>query len=276
MWFQDEARVGQQGTLTRIWARRGTRPRAVRDTRYEWAYLFGAACPGRGVAAGLVLPCANTEAMNLHLAEIARTVAPEAHAILLLDGAGWHGGKDLVVPENITLLKLPPHSPELDSIENVWQYLRANNLAITLFDSCADILEKCSAAWNFFANDTKAIVSITSRDWVPVSLQGRWYELVDVGAVAQDETVDQRLPYGGRAPFISAIDQAEGHPGFVACQRNAKHQLSPVWALDHLGNGIGAWRLEPDSVELTVLKQPSSGVGAIITKLMRRSFAALA
>jgi hypothetical protein len=55
VWFQDEARVGQQGTLTRVWARRGTRPRAVRDTRYQWAYVFGAVCPRRGVAAGLVL-----------------------------------------------------------------------------------------------------------------------------------------------------------------------------------------------------------------------------
>ena len=68
IWFQDEARVGQQGTTTRVWARRGTRPRAVRDTRYEWAYIFGAVCPQRGVGAGLVLPRANTAAMNLHLA----------------------------------------------------------------------------------------------------------------------------------------------------------------------------------------------------------------
>jgi transposase len=165
-----DARVGQQGTLTRVWARRGTRPRRVRDTRYDWAYLFGAACPGRGVAAGLVLPYANTEAMNLHLVEIARTVAVGAHAILILDGAGWHGGKDLVVPENITLLRLPPYSPELNSIENVWQYLRSNKLAITLFSGYADILDKCAAAWNFFANDPKAIISITSRDWAAVNV----------------------------------------------------------------------------------------------------------
>ena len=69
------ARVGQQGTLTRIWARRGTRPRAPRDTRYQWAYLFGAVCPARGPAAGLVLPFVNTAAMSAHLAEIARAVA---------------------------------------------------------------------------------------------------------------------------------------------------------------------------------------------------------
>ena len=82
------ARVGQQGTLTRVWARRGTRPRpiprAVRDTRYTPACLFGAVCPARAVAAGLVLPCANTQAMNADLAEIAHTVAPGALAVLSL------------------------------------------------------------------------------------------------------------------------------------------------------------------------------------------------
>jgi hypothetical protein len=106
-------RVGQQGTLTRIWARRGTRPRAPRDRRYAWVYLFGAVCPERAVGAGLVLPFANTEAMSLHLQEISRQVTPGAHAVLVLDGAGWHGAAALVVPHNLTLLPLPPSSPEL-------------------------------------------------------------------------------------------------------------------------------------------------------------------
>ena len=75
VWFQDEARVGQQGTLTRKWARRGTRPRAPRDTRYKWSYIFGAACPARGTAAGLIVPYVNAEAMGLHLNEIAKAVA---------------------------------------------------------------------------------------------------------------------------------------------------------------------------------------------------------
>ena len=169
VWFQDEARVGQQGTLTRVWARRGTRPRAKRDTRYQWSYIFGAVCPGRGVAAGLVLPVANTEAMNAHLAEIARTVAPDAHAILVLDGAGWHGATALTVPSNISLLHLPPYAPELNPVENVWAYLRANKLAITVFDSYDDIVETCCKAWNFLANDPKAIASIATRAWAQVS-----------------------------------------------------------------------------------------------------------
>ena len=85
IWFQDEARVGQKGTLTRIWARKGSRPRAVCDTRYEWAYLFGAVCPERKTGAAIVMPYANTEAMNLHLEEISKAVAPGAHAALVFD-----------------------------------------------------------------------------------------------------------------------------------------------------------------------------------------------
>jgi hypothetical protein len=168
VWFQDEARVGQQGTLTRVWARRGSRPRAPRDTRYQWAYLFGAVCPARGAAAGLVLPCVNTAAMNAHLAEIARSVAPGAHALLILDGAGWHGARHLKVPDNITLLPLPPYAPELNPVENVWAYLRANRLAISVFDTYDDIVEACCKAWNCFTNDPAAITSITSRNWAQV------------------------------------------------------------------------------------------------------------
>jgi hypothetical protein len=162
--------VGQQGTLTRVWAKRGTRPRAVRDTRYEWAYLFGAVCPERATGAALVLPFADTEAMNLHLVEIARAVAPGAHAVLVLDGAGWHGGKDLAVPNNISLLTLPPYAPELNPVENVWAYLRGNKLAITVFDGCADIVEACCAAWNFFIEDPAAVASVTRRSWAKVNV----------------------------------------------------------------------------------------------------------
>lgn len=165
MWFQDEARIGQQGTLTRIWADRGSRPRAPRDTRYKWAYIFGAVCPERGATAALVMPNADTEAMNAHLVEISKTVAEGAHAILVLDGAGWHGSKALCIPENITLVLLPPYAPELNPIENVWAYLRANRLAISVFETYDEIVERCCDAWNFFANDTDAVKSITTREY---------------------------------------------------------------------------------------------------------------
>ena len=169
VWFQDEARVGQQCTITRIWARKGTRPGAPRDIRYTWSYIFGAACPARGVAAGLVLPYVNAEAMSLHLAEISKSIATGAHAIVVLDGAGWHGAKTLTVPPNITLIKLPPYAPELNPMENVWAYLRANKFAITVFDSFEQIVDKCAQAWTFFANNKNRIKSITQRKWASVT-----------------------------------------------------------------------------------------------------------
>jgi len=152
-----------------VWARRGTRPRAPRDQRYEWAYIFGAACPQRGVAAAIVVPTANTETMSLHLAEIGRRVAPGSHAVLVLDGAGYHVAKRLTVPDNITLVPLPPYAPELNPIENVWAYLRGNKLAVTVFDDYDDIVEKSCTAWTFFANDPERIKSITTRQWATVN-----------------------------------------------------------------------------------------------------------
>ena len=178
IWFQDEARVGQQGTLTRIWAERGTRPRAPRDTRYIWSYIFGAVCPERAEAAALIMPHADTQAMSAHLAEIAKTVASGAHALLILDGAGWHGSAELEVPDNITLLKLPPYSPELNPMENVWAYLRANKLAISVFDNYEQIVDRCCEAWNFFANDKTAITSITTRQWAKTVNDLRSMELL--------------------------------------------------------------------------------------------------
>ena len=141
----------------------------MRDTRYEWAYIFGAVCPERGIGAGLVLPRADTEAMNLHLAEIAGTVAPGAHAVLVLDGAGWHRGDDLVVPPNLTLMKLPPYAPELNAAENVWEYLRKNKLANRFYEDYRAIVDACCQAWNDFVADPALVTSVAKRAWASVS-----------------------------------------------------------------------------------------------------------
>lgn len=152
-----------------MWARRGSRPRAVRDTRYQWAYIFGAVCPRRGVGAALVMPYADTEAMNAHLAEISRCVAQNAHAILVLDGAGWHGAAALDTPANITLVVLPPYSPELNPVENVWEYLRKNKLANRLYETYEDIVEACCGAWSDLMAAPHRIASIAQRNWAEVS-----------------------------------------------------------------------------------------------------------
>src|SRR3954462_4226066 len=121
IWFADEARIGQKNKITRRWALRGTHPSAPKDQRTASAYIFGAICPARGEGAGLVLPRCTSEGMSLHLKEVAQVVAPGAHAVVLLDQAGWHQSKRLVVPANITLMPLPAKAPELNPVENIWQ-----------------------------------------------------------------------------------------------------------------------------------------------------------
>ena len=113
IWFADEARIGQKNKITRRWAKRGTRPSAPRDQRTASTYIFGAVCPKDGKGAALILPTCNTEAMNLHLAAIAAIVAPGAHAVLLLDQAGWHLSTRLVVPPNITIIALQDIFPRV-------------------------------------------------------------------------------------------------------------------------------------------------------------------
>lgn len=168
IWFQDEARVGQQGTLTRVWARRGTRPRARCDRRFTWTYLFGAICPARGVGAALVLPTVNIEAMNMHLAEIGKWVSPGAIALVIMDGAGWHSSPKLTIPENIVLLKLPPYAPELNPAENIWEYLRSNTLSHQVWESYEAIVEACCDAWNGLMRMPEVIRSIATREWAQV------------------------------------------------------------------------------------------------------------
>src|SRR3989440_3743362 len=165
VWFQDEMRVGQKNKLTYRWATKGSRPRAIHDQRTQSTYVFGAVCPALGSGAALVLPACNTETMQLHLNEIATKVTPGAHAILILDQAGWHGAKDLRAPGNISLLPLPPRSPELNPQENIWQFMRANWLSNRVFKSFDDIVDHCCYAWNTLIDQPWKIMSIARRDW---------------------------------------------------------------------------------------------------------------
>ena len=103
--------------------------------------------------------------MQLHLDEIARTVARGAHAVLLLDRAGWHTTGRLAVPRNMTLILLPSRAPELNPVENVWQYLRANWLSNRIFDTYEDILEAACDAWRKLIAQPETITSIGTRQW---------------------------------------------------------------------------------------------------------------
>jgi len=169
IWFQDEARIGQKNGLARLWARTGTRPRQPADQRYKSAYLFGAICPARGTGAALVMPIANTHAMQLHLNAISQAVATRAHAVVLMDRAGWHTTDKLKLPANLTIILLPSRSPELNPVENVWQYLRQNWLSNRVFPTYDDILDAACQAWNKLVDQPDTITSIGMRKWAHIA-----------------------------------------------------------------------------------------------------------
>ena len=152
--------------------------------------MFGAVRPElrpeRGVGAGLVLPHANADAMTRHLAEISEQVAPGAHALVVLGGAGWHKlGAKLHVPENararertcprthvpgnITPSPLPPYAPELNPVELIWQVLRQNQLSNRVFDGYEAIVDACCSARNAPMAMPEPIASTASRPWAKIT-----------------------------------------------------------------------------------------------------------
>ena len=141
------------------------RAAAPHDQRTRSAYIFGAICPKLGKAAALVMPWCDTYAMTQHLAEIARHVDADAHAILMMDQAGWHMSNNLVLPENITILPIPPKSPELNPVENLWHFMRDNWLSNRVFKSYDDIVDHCCDAWRKLETQPWRIMSIGRREW---------------------------------------------------------------------------------------------------------------
>ena len=158
-------RIGQKNGCVRQWAERGTRPRQPVDQRYESAYIFGAVCPARDTGVALILPYADTWAMQQHLDEVAKHVTPGAHAALLLDNAGWHRAKKLTWPANVSPVFIPASCPELNAAENIWQFMRQTYLSNRVFPTYSDILDAASDAWCKLLDEAGRIASIANRSW---------------------------------------------------------------------------------------------------------------
>lgn len=164
VWFQDEARVGQQGTLTHVWDERGGCPRAVRQTEYKWGHIFGAVDPLTGQSSALISPTVSAALMSTHLRMIAEEAGEDVHVVLVLDGAGWHKAKDLRVPASMTLLFLPPYSPELMPMERVWLWMRQHDLSNRVLEGETDIDHACKESWNRLTPER--LKTITATDWL--------------------------------------------------------------------------------------------------------------
>ena len=165
IWFQDEARVGQRGTLKRTWAKKGARRRLTRQQQFEYAYVFGAVCPRTNQSVGPVLPAANSHAMVIHLEEISNNIPKDRDGVVVLDGAAWHKAKKIQGFNNLSVLVLPPASPELNRVEQIWQQLRDNWLANRCYDGYEAILDACCHAWNWFVDLPGKINRLCFRSW---------------------------------------------------------------------------------------------------------------
>ena len=165
----DEARFGQQGTITNVWAQTGSRPTAVRQTKYDWCYLYAAVEPASGASAALIAPNADTGTMNQFLRILDIERKPDEHIVLIMDGAGWHKSKALHLPDGITVLLLPPYSPELNPKENLWDEIREKIFKNYALKSIDHVRQKLREAILYVEHNPDMVKSIASFPYIAKS-----------------------------------------------------------------------------------------------------------
>lgn len=172
VYFEDEARMGQQGTLCRVWARTGSRPRGVRQNQYGYLYVLTAVCATSGHASGLISPVLNVGVINVFLDQFARELPAGVHAVLIWDGAGYHTSPMLAVPSNISLIQLPPYSPELNPVENLWHYLRSHYWSLQVYADYEAMEEAVMTSWRQVCLSAEVIRSVCAAPYVDDKIYG--------------------------------------------------------------------------------------------------------
>jgi transposase len=147
VWFEDEARFGQKGSLTTVWAERGTRPTAPKQTAYANLHVLTAVCPATGRAEGLVAPRLDASVVQTFLDGLSATIPAGTRVVLVWDGAGYHAAKTLRVPVNLTVVGLPPYSPELNPVERLWLYLRQHHWSNRVYADIEALEEAAVSGW---------------------------------------------------------------------------------------------------------------------------------
>lgn len=166
LFFQDEARFGRINNVNRCWVPKKYRPIVTQQFVREYTYAYTTVCPETGETYSIIAPRNNTELMNIFLTEVS-THYNYYRIVMILDGAGWHISKDLVVPKNIRLLLLPPYSPELNPVEHIWDYIREqkefNNHTFNSLDAVDDKLE---IALKELHNEKEKMKSLCNFSWI--------------------------------------------------------------------------------------------------------------
>jgi hypothetical protein len=161
--FQDEAGFGRINKPKYCWCRKGLRPSVPCHHIREYRYAYGAVEPQTGLSFFLVLPYCNTNCMNVFLQQLADAY-PEDYLILVTDGASWHKAKNLQVPDNIKLIYLPPATPEMNPIEQIWAWLRLHGFRNEVFPTLDKVVDRlCDAICSLSQSTVK---SITLRQWM--------------------------------------------------------------------------------------------------------------
>ena len=161
--FQDEAGFGRINKPKYCWCEKGTRPSVPCHHIREFRYAYGAVEPLTGESCFVVMPYCNTDCMNLFLKELSNTF-PRDKIILVCDGAAWHKSGSLKIPENIELIFIPPYTPEMNPIEQIWKEIRTKGFKNEAFNSLADVVERLCKTISNLSNDT--VKSITAREWI--------------------------------------------------------------------------------------------------------------
>lgn len=161
--FQDEAGFGRINKPKYCWCASGVRPQVPCHHIREYRYAYGAVEPMTGESFFLVMPYCNTECMNIFLDELSKEYQND-EILMVCDGAAWHKSKGMNTPDNITLLHIPPYTPEMNPIEQIWRELRTQGFRNEVFPTLEKVVDRLCETINNLTK--KTISSITCRDWI--------------------------------------------------------------------------------------------------------------
>lgn len=165
LFFQDESRFGRISQAIRCWSPVGKRPVVPSQIVREYLYAYGAVCPSDGSFVSLILPDMRTECLNIFLAELSER-HPDYHLLVVLDGAASHRSNTLEVPQHMTLIPLPPYSPELNPQENVWKEIKPEGFYNRVFNSLDEVEAQLVKVLRQFENQCERLQSLAGFQWI--------------------------------------------------------------------------------------------------------------
>ncbi len=166
IWYQDEARYGNQGEIAPVWSPIGLQPIVKKQNGRRNGYIFGAINPFSGAHRAFITPECSTASMNIHLQDISESLSQKAHAIIIMDGASWHEkSQTIIVPENISIITLPPYSPELNPIERLWKFIKNKKLKNRVIPASMDMNDLGCELWNVV--NSKLVKSLCAVNYLP-------------------------------------------------------------------------------------------------------------